>query len=251
MATRVTIEGSPIELGVLFCEIYLSCQLRAEIGGVLAAGVNFAGIDTPSDHGQRPLVVATIDINDLITRTGAATLIDRGPDEVRLSAGDTRRLACAAGVLPAVMDGASAPLDVGREHRLATPAITRAIWLRDRGCAFPGCDAIPAACHVHHITPWHTGGTTNLDNLVLLCPHHHRLVEPDPPSNPNTPSHTGPAEPGNRTASPNSSPPQTPTTPNGKSASTPQPGYPNSYPPPRSTTPEHPATTTDTPTHSH
>ena len=52
--------------------------------------------------------------------------------------------------------------------------------LRDQGCAFPGCDAPPAACEAHHTRPWWAGGTTCLTNGVLLCPYHHRLVEPDP-----------------------------------------------------------------------
>jgi hypothetical protein len=43
---------------------------------------------------------------------------------------------------------------------------------------FPGCNKPPTACHAHHITPWWTGGPTALHNLVLLCPHHHGIIEP-------------------------------------------------------------------------
>lgn len=70
------------------------------------------------------------------------------------------------------------PLDVGREHRLVTPDLRAALVARDRGCAFPGCDKPPSLCEAHHIIPWWAGGPTSLDNLVLLCPHHHRRVEP-------------------------------------------------------------------------
>jgi hypothetical protein len=46
---------------------------------------------------------------------------------------------------------------------------------RDRQCRFPGCANATFAA-VHHIVPWSLGGGTDLDNLVLLCKHHHGLV---------------------------------------------------------------------------
>ena len=79
-----------------------------------------------------------------------------------------------------VLGTASRPLDVGRTHRLFTPALRAALLQRDQGCVFPGCTAAPAACEAHHIIPWWQGGATCLANGVLLCPFHHRLVEPDP-----------------------------------------------------------------------
>ena len=51
----------------------------------------------------------------------------------------------------------------------------RALASRDRGCRFPGCPATHRL-HGHHIRHWAEGGETSLDNLVLLCPTHHRLV---------------------------------------------------------------------------
>ncbi|MGV8844980.1 HNH endonuclease [Tessaracoccus sp.] len=44
---------------------------------------------------------------------------------------------------------------------------------------FPQCTARDAACEAHHIQPWWDGGATALNNLVLLCNHHHTLIEPD------------------------------------------------------------------------
>ena len=51
----------------------------------------------------------------------------------------------------------------------------RALRSRDHGCRFPGCthDRFVDAHHIHH---WANGGETSLDNLVLLCRRHHRLV---------------------------------------------------------------------------
>ena len=51
----------------------------------------------------------------------------------------------------------------------------RALKARDDGCRFPGCNS-HRFCDGHHIVHWRDGGETSLDNLVLLCRHHHRLV---------------------------------------------------------------------------
>ncbi len=131
----------------------------------------------PNQGMDRPHIVLTLDHDTLASGLGHITL----PGHTgMLSAGDARRLACDAGILPVVLGGPSQPLDVGREERLFTKPIRAALTLRDQGCAFPGCTAVPAACEAHHIAPWWAGGHTALDNAVLLCPRHHRLVEPDP-----------------------------------------------------------------------
>jgi len=59
---------------------------------------------------------------------------------------------------------------------VVSPGLRRALAARDRGCVFVGCDRAPAHCDGHHITSWLDGGPTDLDNLVLLCRVHHRLV---------------------------------------------------------------------------
>ncbi|WP_370469228.1 HNH endonuclease signature motif containing protein [Micromonospora profundi] len=65
-------------------------------------------------------------------------------------------------------------MDLGRQRRLITGPLRRALVLRDRGCAFPGCDRPPRWCDAHHIHHWADGGPTTLTNAVLLCGHHHR-----------------------------------------------------------------------------
>ena len=75
-----------------------------------------------------------------------------------------------------VVDGPKGePLSVGRRTRSIPPAVRRALSNRDRGCRFPGCPATQRL-HGHHVRHWAEGGETSLDNLVLLCPTHHRLV---------------------------------------------------------------------------
>ena len=65
-------------------------------------------------------------------------------------------------------------LDVGRKTRTISPAIRRALTARDTRCQFPGCTA--RRCDAHHVVHWAEGGVTALDNLVLLCRRHHRLL---------------------------------------------------------------------------
>src|SRR5207244_4999931 len=70
----------------------------------------------------------------------------------------------------------SEPLDVGRASYTVPMPMRRALVARDRGCAFPICDRPAAWAEAHHVKHWIDGGETRLDNLVLLCGHHHRLV---------------------------------------------------------------------------
>jgi hypothetical protein len=93
-----------------------------------------------------------------------------------ISAATVRRIACDAGITRIITDPAGVPLDVGREHRTVTAGQWAALVARDRGCAFPGCTRPPEWCHAHHRIHWADGGATDLDNLVLLCGHHHRVI---------------------------------------------------------------------------
>src|SRR5699024_7945029 len=68
----------------------------------------------PQHGGLATTLVITVDYDTLTRQLGNGTL----PDGTRLAAGDVRRLACTAGILPAVLGGKSAVLDLGRTHRL-------------------------------------------------------------------------------------------------------------------------------------
>ncbi|AFV89648.1 HNH endonuclease [Acidipropionibacterium acidipropionici ATCC 4875] len=77
-----------------------------------------------------------------------------------VSASQVRIACCDAGILPVVLGDQSEILDLGREHRLVTPQIRKALALRDTGCIFPGCQVPAQACQAHHVTrrcgtpPW-------------------------------------------------------------------------------------------------
>jgi hypothetical protein len=87
-----------------------------------------------------------------------------------------RRLACDAEITRVVVDPPSQPLDVGRATRTVPSPLRNALIVRDRGCVAEGCDRPPAWTEAHHVVHWAEGGSTSLDNLVLLCRTHHRKV---------------------------------------------------------------------------
>lgn len=87
-----------------------------------------------------------------------------------------RRICCDAGITPVVEGKYGEVLDIGRKTRKIPPAIRRALEVRDKKtCRFPGCTHT-RYLHGHHIKHWSDGGVTALNNLVLLCSHHHGLV---------------------------------------------------------------------------
>jgi hypothetical protein len=70
----------------------------------------------------------------------------------------------------------SRALDIGVETGTVPPHMRRALVLRDKHCAAPGCHRKPIDCHAHHIVPRSQGGATALHNLVLLCSFHHLIM---------------------------------------------------------------------------
>ncbi len=143
---------------------------------VRLTGIVAATGSLPARGGDRPQVIVTLSLETLLSGLGRAGALASGES---LAAGDARRLACDAHIIPVTLDGGSRPLDVGASRRLFSASVRTALALRDQGCAFPGCTAPPAACDAHHIVPWWAGGASVLGNAVLLCPYHHRVVEPD------------------------------------------------------------------------
>ena len=80
------------------------------------------------------------------------------------------------GALPRPAAGISLPLDVGTATDTIPPHLRRAVILRDKHCAAPGCFAPPSACQVHHLVPRSKGGPTKLTGLILVCSFHHLVM---------------------------------------------------------------------------
>jgi hypothetical protein len=136
--------------------------------------LNPAGL--PSQGGSPFTLVITMGIEALMTGIGVATL-ETGE---RISAGEARRLACRAGIIPMVLDGESVVLDMGREQRLFDRYQRIAMAQQYGGCAAESCDRPPSWTEAHHRHPWHQGGRTDLEDGLPLCPpHHHMADHPD------------------------------------------------------------------------
>ncbi len=114
-------------------------------------------------HGQRTTVVVHVDIEK---RTGALHL---GP---LLTDADRQFLTCDA-TCEVWFERAGQVIGAGRATRTVNRRLRRALEHRYPTCAVPGCGAT-RGLHAHHIRHWEDGGPTDLDNLILLCPYHHR-----------------------------------------------------------------------------
>jgi hypothetical protein len=108
------------------------------------------------------------------TATGHNPSVAETATGQRLSAETVRRLAC-DGLVELVLERDGAPVGIGRRGRTVPGYLSRALRHRDRGCRFPGCEHTKWL-YAHHLVHWADGGATNLENLVLLCSAHHRLI---------------------------------------------------------------------------
>ncbi len=130
----------------------------------------------PTDHLSTKIAATLLVTTRLEDLRGQLTRAGRTDAGDHLDAGTTRRMACAAGIIPLVLDGASQPLDLGRQRRLHTEAQRLALTTRYDQCAADGCDRPFAWCEIHHLDPWAQGGSTDLDDAAPLCGRHHRML---------------------------------------------------------------------------
>ena len=119
----------------------------------------------PEQSGPTHLVMVHVDENALSGDGGHSDL----PVPV------VRRMLCDGALVGLVEDGDGVPLSVGRRTRTVPVGIRRALKARDRTCRYPGCTH-GRWLYAHHIVHWADGGETSLENLVLLCTHHHKLL---------------------------------------------------------------------------
>jgi Domain of unknown function (DUF222) len=155
----------PGEEGELFVE-----QRRADALVLLAKGAGDANSPSATDA-SRATVVVHARIEDLTSADGGCEVEGGGV----VHAETARRLLCTGSLQAVIEDAAGNPIRIGRSRREPTQAMMRALRNRDGECAFPGCGA-RRFTDGHHIRWWSGGGRTELDNLVLLCGFHHKLV---------------------------------------------------------------------------
>jgi hypothetical protein len=115
-------------------------------------------------HGQHSTVVLHVDVAQRVAALHLGPL---------LSEADRRYLTCDA-TCEVWFERDGQVIGAGRSTRLINRRLRRALEHRHPTCAVPGCGAT-RGLHAHHIRHWEDGGLTELFNLVLVCPYHHRL----------------------------------------------------------------------------
>jgi hypothetical protein len=120
---------------------------------------------------DRATVVCHVDAEVLASEDGVAFLEGGMP----VGADTVRRMLCDGRVQAIIEDSGGTPIGVGTVSRVVPHYLRRALIDRDRGCTWPGCSA-SHWLHAHHIVHVAHGGRTDEDNLVMLCPFHHRCV---------------------------------------------------------------------------
>jgi hypothetical protein len=185
-ATLDLVDGELVEVALdayadtaqLSKELPYPQRRAAALTGLARYFLDHAG-DPATTRVGRPHVLVLVDLEVLERRApGSATL---GSGAV-ISAAQAAQLAADASISRVITDGASQVLDVGRSVRSVPPAIAKAVIARDRHCRFRGCTSPPWACEIHHLVPWAKGGPTSLQNLGLVCWHHHKLVHAGDPA---------------------------------------------------------------------
>lgn len=153
---------------------------------VAICGAALAGGGLPKHGGQRAQVMVTMPFepwhqtfrdyqgNRSGTQPAGVVLPVGRLFNGRAVSGETlRRMCCDAGLIPVVLGGEGQVLDLGRQRRLFPEALRKALFVRDRGCTWPGCDYPATFCDCHHVEPWSNGGTTSLNTGVMICRRHH------------------------------------------------------------------------------
>jgi len=93
-----------------------------------------------------------------------------------VSSTTVERLACDGALTRVLLSSESQVIDVGRSRRVVSGPGRKALEARDQHCRWPGCERPAKWSAAHHVVHWIHGGSTDLDNLVLLCHRHHWLV---------------------------------------------------------------------------
>jgi uncharacterized protein DUF222/HNH endonuclease len=131
-------------------------------------------VELASGGGSQAQIQVTSSIETLLGLAGApAADIELS---LPISSKAVERLACDSSIARVLLDSDSMVIDVGRSKRVVSEPTRRALWARDGSCRWPACDRPASWSAAHHVVHWIHGGATDLDNLVLLCHRHHRMV---------------------------------------------------------------------------
>jgi hypothetical protein len=147
------------------CDAFLELIRSADSGAT-------GGVTTASPY----FVVVHVPLGALVDESGETTVLAGELERDGLVSSEAvRRIACDATIAIGVDDDVGHTMYEGRARRAPTDAQRREVMRRDRHCRFPGCTNVTFT-NTHHVVPWKPGGPTDLENLALLCVHHHHVV---------------------------------------------------------------------------
>jgi hypothetical protein len=149
-------------------------QRRYDVfAGLMSVGVRASG-NAKVEVRSTAQVTAVVSLEDLKSGVGVGWL--DGVEEP-VSIATIEQLVCSNGKSLVVMGEKGEPLYLYRGRRYFTEQQMQALAVRDGGCVWPGCHSPSAWADGHHVREYERDkGPTNIDNGVLLCPHHHRML---------------------------------------------------------------------------
>jgi Domain of unknown function (DUF222)/HNH endonuclease len=131
-------------------------------------------VELASGGEQKAQIQVTSSLETLLGLAGASAA--EMEFSLPVSSKTVERLACDSSIARVLIDSESTVIDVGRSKRVVSEPGRRALKARDGSCRWPGCDRPASWSAAHHVVHWIHGGTTDLDNLILLCHRHHWMV---------------------------------------------------------------------------
>jgi hypothetical protein len=131
-------------------------------------------VELASGGEQKAQIQVTSSIETLLGLAGASAA--EMEFSLPVSSKTVERLACDSSIARVLLDSESTVIDVGRSKRVVSEPGRRALKARDGSCRWPGCDRPASWTAAHHVVHWIHGGSTDLNNLILLCHRHHWMV---------------------------------------------------------------------------
>jgi Domain of unknown function (DUF222)/HNH endonuclease len=131
-------------------------------------------VELASGGEQRAQIQVTSSLEILLGLAGAPAA--EMEFSLPVSSKTIERLACDCSITRVLLNSESTVIDVGCSKRVVSEPGRRALRARDGSCRWPGCERPASWSAAHHLVHWIHGGTTDLDNLILLCHRHHWMV---------------------------------------------------------------------------
>src|SRR6202521_647155 len=131
-------------------------------------------VELASGGGSQAQIQVTSSLETLLALAGAPAA--EMEHCLPVSSKTIERLACDSSIARILLNSESLVIDVGRSKRVVSEPGRRALTARDGHCTWRECDRPASRSAAHHLVHWIHGGTSDLDNLVLLCHRHHWMV---------------------------------------------------------------------------